>query len=113
MSIYDAYLTCKASFLSCRENPHLPVRSLLDNELGRFEAWAANTGASRDGSSSVSLDSRLRDSQKTQQMVHMLLRVLGLNLDYGEISISTGLMRTISLIRVQQQTYSMSQKKLF
>jgi hypothetical protein len=89
ISIYDAYLTCKESFLSCRQNPHLPRLSLLDDELGRFEVWAANIGASRDVSSSMSLDFRLRDSQKTQQMVHMLLSVLRLNLDYGNISIST------------------------
>jgi hypothetical protein len=83
MSIYEGYVRCVHSFRSCHQNPHLADLSLIDDEEGRFNVWATNIGSSRDISVSSSLDYRLRNSAKTQEMVLLLLRVLRVNLDYG------------------------------
>jgi len=83
--VYNAYLLCLGSFSSCRTCPHLSKASQqgVEEEAGRFDVWAINTGSCLDPSFSSSLDHSLRNSHSTREMVVLLLRAIRVNLDYG------------------------------
>lgn len=80
--IYKASSDCLQAFQKCLRNSNLDS---YEDQLGRFNLWAANINAF--SSSRTSLDNRLKGSDGTRNMIVQLLQALRINLEYCKISI--------------------------
>lgn len=78
-SIRDAAKDCEAAFCESLQSPELRP---LEDQLGRFKLWAANTDVF--AKSRSSLDHRLRQNRGAREMVLNLLQVLVMNIRFCE-----------------------------
>jgi hypothetical protein len=81
--IHQAAWDCLGAFRGCLDITQLYE---FEDQMGRFKLWATNIEVF--SSSRTSLDNRLKQSEKTRNMVLQLLRTLQMNLDYGTSRIS-------------------------
>jgi hypothetical protein len=77
LPIYKASSDCLLAFQKCLHNSGLYS---YEDQLGRFNLWAANINVF--SSSRASLDNRLKTSDGTRDMIVQLLRALQMNLEY-------------------------------
>ncbi len=90
-SILSAYSECLSRFIILLQrlaDPNIEASSeqlstipILDDQRGRFRAWAVNVGAHRDDS--LSLDHKLREAPHIRQKVLGLLGELETDLQEG------------------------------
>ena len=86
MAIADYSQECALLFdqlthqLGSNENEVELSTVAVSDEYGRFKIWAANIGAFRPGTSSRSLDYRLREASQVGDQVKKILRDLKISL---------------------------------
>ncbi|KAK8127323.1 hypothetical protein PG984_008431 [Apiospora sp. TS-2023a] len=71
--------TCRALFTDCRRTDRLMVGEWAENQLGRFNLWAADIGNARDRQ--PSLDTALHHDRNSQDMIRNTLSILKQELD--------------------------------
>ena len=72
--------TDKEDFQNSRQSLHVPFTTLLENQLGRFNLWTANTGVF--APLLLCFDYRLRDASEVRDILIDLLNSLSENLAY-------------------------------